>query len=161
LEHPAQRNTVHDAPVDAKPDAEADQEDLYPQPAVEESIYTDDPVQVYLREMGAVFAVLPKPFTIPALVGWMQLELLLRKRTGARTPQEASSQEDSVRMAKSSRLGTQPRRTLELVNRRKSSSQDDQLAAQPEDHRRHTQKPAQVSSDLFCQLLSNRVMNRR
>jgi len=35
-------------------DAEADQEDLYPQPAVEESIYTDDPVQVYLREMSAV-----------------------------------------------------------------------------------------------------------
>jgi RNA polymerase primary sigma factor len=35
-------------------DPEADQEDLHPQPAVEESIYTDDPVRVYLREMGAV-----------------------------------------------------------------------------------------------------------
>ena len=35
-------------------DTEADQEDLYPKPVVEESIYTDDPVEVYLREMGAV-----------------------------------------------------------------------------------------------------------
>ena len=35
-------------------DAAADQEDLYPQPVVEESMYTDDRVQVYLREMGAV-----------------------------------------------------------------------------------------------------------
>jgi len=36
-------------------DPEADQEDsLHPQPAVEVSIYTDDPVRVYLREMGAV-----------------------------------------------------------------------------------------------------------
>ena len=36
-------------------DPEAAQEDfLHPQPAVEESIYTDDPVRVYLREMGAV-----------------------------------------------------------------------------------------------------------
>ncbi len=35
-------------------DAEAAHEDfLHPQP-VEESIYTDDPVRVYLREMGAV-----------------------------------------------------------------------------------------------------------
>ena len=36
-------------------DVEADQEDfLRPQPAVEESVYTDDLVKVYLREMGAV-----------------------------------------------------------------------------------------------------------
>ena len=36
-------------------DPEAAQEDfLHPQPVVEESIYTDDPVRVYLREMGAV-----------------------------------------------------------------------------------------------------------
>ena len=34
-------------------DVEADQEDLYQQLAVEESIYTDDAVQVYLREIGA------------------------------------------------------------------------------------------------------------
>ncbi len=36
-------------------DAEAHEADfLHPQPVVEESIYTDDPVRVYLREMGAV-----------------------------------------------------------------------------------------------------------
>ena len=36
-------------------DADAAQEGDFPQPAVvEESIYTDDPVRVYLREMGAV-----------------------------------------------------------------------------------------------------------
>ncbi len=36
-------------------DPEAAQEDfLHPQPAVEVSIYADDPVRVYLREMGAV-----------------------------------------------------------------------------------------------------------
>ena len=36
-------------------DPEAAQEDFpHPPPAVEESIYTDDLVKVYLREMGAV-----------------------------------------------------------------------------------------------------------
>src|ERR1700746_3207345 len=35
-------------------DAEAEQDFLHPQQQVEESIYTDDPVRVYLREMGAV-----------------------------------------------------------------------------------------------------------
>ena len=36
-------------------DAETHEADfLHPQPPVEESIYTDDPVRVYLREMGAV-----------------------------------------------------------------------------------------------------------
>src|SRR5947208_5687830 len=35
-------------------DPEADADFLQPQQPVEESIYTDDPVRVYLREMGAV-----------------------------------------------------------------------------------------------------------
>src|SRR3954468_16333990 len=35
-------------------DPEADADFLHPQQQVEESIYTDDPVRVYLREMGAV-----------------------------------------------------------------------------------------------------------
>src|SRR6516165_6659269 len=35
-------------------DAEAEQDFLHPQQQQEESIYTDDPVRVYLREMGAV-----------------------------------------------------------------------------------------------------------
>ena len=35
-------------------DAEAVHEDFLHAPVVEESIYTDDPVRVYLREMGAV-----------------------------------------------------------------------------------------------------------
>src|SRR3569833_3088017 len=35
-------------------DPEADTDFLHPQQQVEESIYTDDPVRVYLREMGAV-----------------------------------------------------------------------------------------------------------
>ena len=36
------------------PEAAQDPDFLHPQQAVEESIYTDDPVRVYLREMGAV-----------------------------------------------------------------------------------------------------------
>src|SRR6476469_7929413 len=35
-------------------DAAAEGDFLHPQQQVEESIYTDDPVRVYLREMGAV-----------------------------------------------------------------------------------------------------------
>src|SRR5438270_6395597 len=35
-------------------DPEAEADFLHPQQQVEESIYTDDPVRVYLREMGAV-----------------------------------------------------------------------------------------------------------
>src|SRR5215472_7792357 len=35
-------------------DPEADADFLHPHQQVEESIYTDDPVRVYLREMGAV-----------------------------------------------------------------------------------------------------------
>src|SRR6185503_12086886 len=35
-------------------DPEAESDFLHPQQPVEESIYTDDPVRVYLREMGAV-----------------------------------------------------------------------------------------------------------
>lgn len=54
---------------------------------------------------------------------WTQLEPLPRKSTGARTGQVASPQEVSVRMAKSSRLGTQPGTTLELVNSRKTRGQ--------------------------------------
>ena len=37
-------------------DPEAQEEFLDPQPAIEESIYSDDLVKVYLREIGAVFA---------------------------------------------------------------------------------------------------------
>src|SRR6195952_5997259 len=35
-------------------DPEAETDFLHPQQQVEESIYTDDPVRVYLREMGSV-----------------------------------------------------------------------------------------------------------
>jgi len=35
-------------------DAAVESDFLHPQQQVEESIYTDDPVRVYLREMGAV-----------------------------------------------------------------------------------------------------------
>jgi len=42
-------------------DAEAAHEtDFLHQPPVEESIYTDDPVRVYLREMGAVPLLTPR-----------------------------------------------------------------------------------------------------
>ena len=36
------------------PEAAQEADFLHPQQQVEESIYTDDPVRVYLREMGAV-----------------------------------------------------------------------------------------------------------
>ncbi|PYT32456.1 MAG: RNA polymerase sigma factor RpoD [Acidobacteria bacterium] len=45
--------TFDEEPKFFDPDAAPDADFLHPQP-VEESIYTDDPVRVYLREMGAV-----------------------------------------------------------------------------------------------------------
>ena len=54
-------------------DPEAAQEDsLYPQPAAEESIYTDDLVKVYLREMGAV----------PLLIREREVDLARRMERG-------------------------------------------------------------------------------
>jgi RNA polymerase primary sigma factor len=62
--------------------AEAAQEDfLYPQPAVEESIYTDDLVRVYLREMG----------TVPLLTREREVDLARRMERGKLRMQKAIS----------------------------------------------------------------------
>jgi hypothetical protein len=63
-------------------DPEAAQEDfLHPQPAVEEPIYADDPVRVYLREMGAV----------PLLTREGELDLARRMERGKRRTKKAIS----------------------------------------------------------------------
>ena len=69
-------------------DPEADQEDLRQQPAVEESIYTDDLVQVYLREMGAV----------PLLTREGELDLARRTERGKLRMRKAISCSALVRL---------------------------------------------------------------
>src|SRR5713226_5031787 len=70
-------------------DPEAAQEDfLHPQPAVEESIYTDDPVRVYLREMGAV----------PLLTREGELDLARRMERGKLRMRKAISRSALVRL---------------------------------------------------------------
>ena len=70
-------------------DPEAAQEDfLHPQPAVEESIYTDDPVRVYLREMGAV----------PLLTREGEVDLARRMERGKLRMQKAISRSALVQL---------------------------------------------------------------
>jgi len=70
-------------------DAEAAQEDfLHPQPVVEESIYTDDPVRVYLREMGAV----------PLLTREGEVDLARRMERGKLRMQKAISRSALVQL---------------------------------------------------------------
>ena len=70
-------------------DPEAAQEDfLHPQPAVEESIYTDDPIRVYLREMGAV----------PLLTREGELDLARRMERGKLRMRKAISRSALVRL---------------------------------------------------------------
>src|ERR1700722_14225142 len=72
---------------DADPEAEADF--LQPQQQVEESIYTDDPVRVYLREMGAV----------PLLTREGEVELARRMERGKLRMQKAISRSALVQLA--------------------------------------------------------------
>jgi RNA polymerase primary sigma factor len=87
---------LSDAPIginfDEEPkffDSEAAQEDfLHPQPVVEESIYTDDPVRVYLREMGAV----------PLLTREGEVDLARRMERGKLRMQKAISRSALVQL---------------------------------------------------------------
>ena len=65
-------------------------EDFHGAPPVEESIYTDDPVRVYLREMGAV----------PLLTREGEVELARRMERGKLRMQKATGQ-----LQNASRLG--------------------------------------------------------
>jgi RNA polymerase primary sigma factor len=66
----------------------AHEEFLHPQPAVEESIYTDDLVKVYLREMGAV----------PLLTREGELDLAHRMERGKLRMQKALSRSTLVQL---------------------------------------------------------------
>ncbi len=72
-------------------DADAAQEAdfLHPQQQVEESIYTDDPVRVYLREMGAV----------PLLTREGEVDLARRMERGKLRMQKAISRSALVQLA--------------------------------------------------------------
>ena len=70
-------------------DAEAEQDFLHPQQQVEESIYTDDPVRVYLREMGAV----------PLLTREGEVDLARRMERGKLRMQKAISRSALVQLA--------------------------------------------------------------
>src|ERR1700723_4583711 len=71
-------------------DPEAEAEFLHPhQQPVEESIYTDDPVRVYLREMGAV----------PLLTREGEVDLARRMERGKLRMQKAISRSALVQLA--------------------------------------------------------------
>ena len=70
-------------------DPEAETDFLHPQQVVEESIYTDDPVRVYLREMGAV----------PLLTREGEVELARRMERGKLRMQKAISRSALVQLA--------------------------------------------------------------
>jgi RNA polymerase primary sigma factor len=70
-------------------DPEAEADFLHPQQPVEESIYTDDPVRVYLREMGAV----------PLLTREGEVDLARRMERGKLRMQKAISRSALVKLA--------------------------------------------------------------
>ena len=70
-------------------DPEAESDFLHPQHQVEESIYTDDPVRVYLREMGAV----------PLLTREGEVDLARRMERGKLRMQKAISRSALVQLA--------------------------------------------------------------
>src|SRR5689334_16158042 len=88
---------LHDAPVGINFDEEAtkffdtdaEADFLHPQQPVEESIYTDDPVRVYLREMGAV----------PLLTREGEVDLARRMERGKLRMQKAISRSALVQLA--------------------------------------------------------------
>src|SRR5947209_17198667 len=70
-------------------DPEAETDFLHPKQQVEESIYTDDPVRVYLREMGAV----------PLLTREGEVDLARRMERGKLRMQKAISRSALVQLA--------------------------------------------------------------
>src|SRR6201995_952563 len=71
------------------PEAAQESDFLHPQQPVEESIYTDDPVRVYLREMGAV----------PLLTREGEVNLARRMERGKLRMQKAISRSAVVQIA--------------------------------------------------------------
>src|SRR5216683_294767 len=70
------------------PEAAQEADFLHPQQPVEESIYTDDPVRVYLREMGAV----------PLLTREGEVDLARRMERGKLRMQKAISRSALVQL---------------------------------------------------------------
>jgi RNA polymerase primary sigma factor len=115
---------LNDSPLGVNFDEEpkffdpAAQEDfLHPQPAVEESIYTDDPVRVYLREMGAV----------PLLTREGELDLARRMERGKLRTKKAISRSAVVQLvvvelAKQLKKGTEEIDNLVDIGDREEST---------------------------------------
>ena len=80
--------TFDEEPKFFDPDAAPDADFLHPQQQVEESIYTDDPVRVYLREMGAV----------PLLTREGEVDLARRMERGKLRMQKAISRSALVQL---------------------------------------------------------------
>jgi RNA polymerase primary sigma factor len=84
------------------PEEVHDGEEFAPAHPVEESIYTDDPVRVYLREMGAV----------PLLTREGEVNLARKMERGKLRMQKAISRSllySSARLRSPSRSGTKPK----------------------------------------------------
>ena len=80
--------TFEDEPKFFEPDAFVEPDFFHPQQVVEESIYTDDPVRVYLREMGAV----------PLLTREGEVDLARRMERGKLRMQKAISRSNLVQL---------------------------------------------------------------
>src|SRR6201984_2339877 len=85
-------------------DAAAEGDFLHPQQQVDESIYTDDPVRVYLREMGAV----------PLLTREGEVDLARRMERGKLRMQKAISRSALVQRGVVDLAAQEGRRAVEL-----------------------------------------------
>ena len=94
-----------DEPKFFGPDAFVEPDFFHPQQVVEESIYTDDPVRVYLREMGAV----------PLLTRDGEVDLARRMERGKLRMQKAISRSNLVQLVVVA-LGDQLRRGIEELD---------------------------------------------
>ena len=94
-----------DEPKFFEPDAFVEADFFHPQQVVEESIYTDDPVRVYLREMGAV----------PLLTREGEVDLARRMERGKLRMQKAISRSNLVQLVVVE-LGDQLRRGIEELD---------------------------------------------
>ncbi len=88
-ESPLNINFDEEATKFFDPEAAQEADFLHPQQPVEESIYTDDPVRVYLREMGAV----------PLLTREGEVNLARRMERGKLRMQKAISRSALVQLA--------------------------------------------------------------
>ena len=143
-------------------DPEAAQEDfLHPQPAVEESIYADDPVRVYLREMGAV----------PLLTREGELDLARRMERGKLRTQKAISRSALVQLvvvelAKQLKKGTEEIDNLvDLGDREESTLADTKRRGELKqlfaDVVVRHKKQQEIEEKLEATALSNKRVRRR